>query len=78
MDDREDMPSESIGAQEMTEKPGNISEAIGFIAMNRIVICGEGFLEQVGPKSIELCKSFTDKSEKLGISFLLRAALDNH
>ena len=62
----------------MTEELGDIAQAIRLVTMNCVVVLGEGLLEKVEPKSVELRKSFSNESKEFGVCLFLRAALDNH
>ena len=45
MDDREDVPAYRVRAYEVTEKAGDITKAVGFVAMDRIIVVRECIFE---------------------------------
>lgn len=65
MNDRHDMPSNSIGAYEMTEKACNVSQSVCFVSMDSVIILGEGLLEKLGPKAVDLGKPLPNKAIEL-------------
>lgn len=65
MNDRHDVPSNGIGANEMTEKSRNVSQSVCFVSMDSVIIFGEGILEKLGPKTIDLGKPLPDEAIEL-------------
>ena len=65
MNNRHDVPSNSIGAYKMAEKPCNVPESVCFVSMNCIVIFRKGFFEELGPKSVDLGESLPNEAIEL-------------
>jgi hypothetical protein len=62
----------------MTEELSDVAEFVGFITMNSIVVFGKSGLEQVGPKTVDLGKSFSDQTVELGVCSFLGTTFDDH
>lgn len=62
----------------MTKETTDISEFVGLVSMDSFVVFPERLLEAVGPDSVQLAESFSDKTVKVGIGAFLRATFDNH
>lgn len=78
MDNGENVPPDSIGAQHMAEEASNVTQAVRLVAMNGIVILGERGLEEITPETVELCKPLSDQTIELRVGAFLRTALDDH
>lgn len=65
MHDRKDMPANTIGCQKVTKESCNISQSVRLVSMYSIVIFGKRLLEKVGPQSIELGETLSNKTEEL-------------
>jgi hypothetical protein len=78
MDNRQHVPSDSIGANKVTKKASNVPKSVGFVSMNGIVILRELLFEEIRPKAIDLRKSLPNETIKFGISSFLSRALDDH
>jgi hypothetical protein len=72
------VPSNCVRTEEMTEKPSNVSESVGLIPMDGVVIFGESLFKLIGPKAIDSGKTFANQAIKLGIRSFLRTALNDH
>jgi hypothetical protein len=64
MDYREHMPAKSICRQQMSEKASDVSKAIRLVAMDGVVVIGEGLLEEICPQAIKLSESFAYEAEE--------------
>jgi len=62
----------------MPEKPGDVSELVGLVTMNRRIVLDERLLEQVHPHPIQPSKSLSKQAHELQIDLLLCTGLDNH
>lgn len=62
----------------MSKEFGNVTESVGFVSVDRIVVCAEGFFEEFGPETVELCETLTDQAVEFAVCALLGAALDDH
>ena len=62
----------------MAPKSSDVAKSIGLEAMDCAEVMLKACLKFSGPKAIELCKSFPQKTEELGVGFLLTAAFHNH
>lgn len=65
MNDRHDVPSNGIGANEMAKEARNVSQSVCFVSMDSVIIFGEGILEKLGPKTIDLGKPLPDEAIEL-------------
>lgn len=55
-----DCPRDTIRCEEVTKESTNVSELVGLVSMDRIVVFLECFLEVFRPDSIEFTESFSD------------------
>lgn len=62
----------------MAEETTNITELVGLISMNGVVIFLECFLECVCPDSMKFAESLADETVKVGVRSFLRTTFDNH
>lgn len=62
----------------MAEETTDITELVGLISMNGVVILLECFLECVGPDSMKFAESLADETVKIRVRSFLRTAFDNH
>lgn len=62
----------------MAEETTNITELVGLISMNSVVIFLECFLECVCPDSMKFAESLADETVKVGVRSFLRTTFDNH
>jgi hypothetical protein len=60
------------------EKAPDIAQLVGLVPVDRVVVFAKGFLETIGPDTIQLAEPFTDQAVKVGVGAFLRATLDNH
>ena len=72
------MPAYGIGAEEVAEQAGNVAEAVSFVAMNRVIVMGEGILKEFFPEAVEAAEAFRDKAKELAISSFLAAHFNDH
>lgn len=72
------MPTYGIGAEEVAEEAGNVAEAIGFVAMNSVIIVGEGILEKFFPEAVETTEAFRDEAKELAVGSFLAAHFNDH
>lgn len=47
VDHRQDVPSNGVVADEMSEEPCNVAQTVGFVAVDGVVVFGERGLEEV-------------------------------
>lgn len=62
----------------MAKEAANITELVGFISMNGVIILLERFLERIGPNSVKLAESLADETVKVGVCSFLGTTFDNH
>lgn len=62
----------------MAKETANVTQLVGFISMNGIVILLKRFLECIGPNSVKLAESLADETVKVGICSFLGTTFDNH
>ena len=62
----------------MPEEAGDVSKAVGFVAVDGVVVFGEGGFEELGPEPVELCEALADEAVEFGIGTFLGAAFDDH
>jgi hypothetical protein len=62
-----DCPGNTIGCEEMTKESTDISELVGLVSMDRVVVFLECFLEVFRPDSIEFTESFSDETVELRV-----------
>jgi hypothetical protein len=62
-----DSPGNTIGCEEMTKESTDISELVGLVSMDRVVVFLECFLEVFRPDSIEFTESFSDETVELRV-----------
>lgn len=62
----------------MTEKAGNVSEAVGFVSVNGGVVHSECTFETFIPDSIEFAEPFTNETIEGRVRTFLRTTLDDH
>ena len=72
------MPANGIGAEEVAEEAGNVAEAISFVAMNRVIVMGEGILKEFFPEAVEAAETFGDEAKELAVGSFLAAHLNDH
>jgi hypothetical protein len=75
---REDMPSNGIGSEEMAEETCDIAKAIRLVPVDGIIVLREGLLKQICPKPIDFGEPFANETIKFGEGAFLGAALNNH
>lgn len=79
LDHFKDGPAYGIGGQLVSEETANVSETVGLVSMDGIVIGLEGLFETFSPGRIRLVtESLSHQTVELGVGSLLRATLDNH
>jgi hypothetical protein len=62
----------------MAEEAGNIAKPICFVAVDGIVVFGEGRFEKIRPQPIELRKALPNKTVELRVGPFLRTTLNHH
>lgn len=72
------MPPNSVIADHMSKEACNVAKTVCLIAMNGVVVFGEGRLKEIRPQSIDLGKSLTNQAVEFGECAFLGAALDDH
>jgi hypothetical protein len=65
MNDRQYVPSDGVGANEMTKKARNVSQSVSFVSMNGVIIFGKRILEKLGPETIDLGETLPNETIKL-------------
>ena len=78
MHNRQYMPAHAVRAEHMSKEASDVAKSVGLVAMNSIVILCKGLLEEVGPKTVELCKTLTNEAVEFRISAFLRTTFDDH
>lgn len=71
MDDVEDRPGDSVRCDQVAEEPTDITELVGFVSMDGLVVLCESFLEGFCPDPVELAEAFTDETVKVGVGAFL-------
>jgi len=67
MNDMKDCPRNTIRREKVTKESTNISELVGLVSMDRVVVFLECFLEVFSPDSIEFTESFSDETVELRV-----------
>ena len=44
----------------MPEETCDVAETVGFVAVDRVVVLYECLFEEVGPETVDLCKTLAD------------------
>ena len=78
VDNRHDVPAKGIGAEQVAKEASNVAKPVRLVSMDGVVVFGKRSLKQVGPETVNLGKSFSNKTVELGVCALLRATLDDH
>lgn len=78
MDHREDVPSQRIRREHVTEQLRNVSQLVVLVSVNRVVVLRESLLEEVAPETVDLGEALANEAKELRVSLFLRATLDNH
>ena len=77
-DDTEHLPGNRIRRQHVSEKSCNISQPVGLVSMNCVVIVPKCLLKGISPNTIQFAEPFPDEAIELGIRPFLRTAFDDH
>lgn len=72
------MPPNSVAAELVSKKSGNIPQSVGFIPMNGVVVACEGLLKLIGPEAVDLSKPLANEAVELLIRLILGATFDDH
>ena len=72
------VPGDGVAAEHVPEEAGDVAQPVGLVAVDRVVVIGKRLLKQLCPQPIQLRKALASQAIELGISALLRAALDDH
>lgn len=78
MNNRQDVPADGIGTQKMSEKPSDVAKAVGLVAVDGLIVLGEGLFELVRPESIESSKPLANETVEFEVCALLGAAFNDH
>jgi hypothetical protein len=62
----------------MAKKPSDVSKAVGFIAVDGVIVLGKRLFELICPKSVYAGEALANQAIEFGICLFLRTALDNH
>ena len=73
LNDRKDMPADGIVGEQVAEEAGDIAQLVGLVAVNGVVVLGEGLLVQLHPHAVQARKLLAQQAHELGIDLLLRA-----
>lgn len=65
LDHREHSPRQRIARQQMTEEPSDVAKPVRLVAMDCLVVCGEGLLEVFAPHAIEFAETFPDQTVEI-------------
>jgi hypothetical protein len=60
-------PGNTIGCEEVTKESTNVSELVGLVSMDGIIVLLECFLEVFRPDSVEFTESFSDQTVELRV-----------
>jgi hypothetical protein len=60
------------------EELGDVAQLVVFVAVDGLVVLGEGLLEQVAPEAVDFGKTLANETEEFGVCLFLGAALHNH
>ena len=71
-------PIDCVRREKMPKEPCNVSKAIGFVAVNSVVVGVESLFKGVGPDAIKSAKALSDQAIERRIRALLGTTLDNH
>ena len=72
------MPANGIVGEQVAEEAGDIAQLVGLVAMDGVVVLGEGLLIQLHPHAVQARKLLAQQAHELGINLLLRTRLDDH
>lgn len=78
MDAGENMPAEGVRGEHVSEELGNVTDLVGFVAMNGVIILPEGVLEEVGPHAVDFGEALAYQAIEFGVGALLGTALHDH
>lgn len=78
MDNMKDRPGYSIRGEEMSEESSDITQFVGFVPMDGVVVFRKRLLEVVTPNPTDLAESFTDETVELRVRTLLRTTFNDH
>jgi len=62
-----DSPGNSIRCEKVAKESTNVSELVGLVSMDRVVVLLESFLEVFRPDSVEFTESFSDQTVELRV-----------
>ena len=71
MNYRKNVPSDCISTQQMSKETCDVSQSVGLVSVNCVVVLSKGLFEQVSPQTIQFCESFPNEAKELGVCFLL-------
>ena len=71
MDCTEDVPTDGVGGQQVSEDLGNDPQHVRVFAMDLLVVADELLFKDVYPHSVEFAETFSDQTEKLVVGPLL-------
>lgn len=78
LDDRENVPIDRIGSEEMGEELGDDAEAVGFEAVDCLVVGGKSLFKEVGPHAVQLAETLANHAVELLVRALLARAFHDH
>ena len=62
LDALHDGPVDRVGGEEMTKEAGDITETVGFVAMDGVVVVGERLLEALVPDAVQLAEALSNET----------------
>lgn len=62
----------------MAEEASDVAQAVGLVAVDRVIVFSEGLLEQICPEAVEFGEAFADEAEEFRVCLLLRTTFDQH
>lgn len=72
------MPPDAVRSKEIAKKPGDVSDLVGLVSVDRAVVFDKGLLKKLGPHPVQSGKAFGEKAVEFEIRLLGGTCLDNH
>lgn len=72
------MPADSVGAEKVAEEASDVAKAIGFVAVDCVIVMREGVFEELFPEAVKATEAFRDEAEEFTVCSFLTAHFDDH
>lgn len=71
-------PADTVSREEVAKEPSNVSESIGLITMNGVVVVAKALFEVFGPFPMQFAEAFSHVAVEFAVGAFLGATLDDH